>query len=137
MLFLVDPSVNPIYYKIALFGALLVMAYFEARFYSKEGHLINRKDFLKISLSANAVIGLFLFIPVYWFDLLVLGMFIIRSILVGILYVKHTEGRTTQQARASFIYTMFFNIIVFVGYNLVFFLASLFIGVIVGIIFYI
>ena len=134
MFFLAFPDSNIIYYKLALFGALMVMAFFEAKFYINDGNLKNKKDFYKVAFVANSIVGLFLFLPIYWFDLLVLVLYAIRSIPVGKFFVKYNNKKHKNQAVSSYIWTLPKNVVVFIGYNFVFFLISLFLGVIYGII---
>ena len=84
MILLIDQL---IWYKFALFGALMIMAYFEARFYINEHNLKNKNDFFKVSFIANTIVGLALFIPVFFFDLLGIGLYILRSYFVGRMFI--------------------------------------------------
>jgi hypothetical protein len=130
MFFLADPSVDVIYYKIALFGALMVMAYFEAWFYTRENILPNKRVFYRISFASNTIVGLFLFLPVYEFDLITIGVYLIRTIIIRHFYVIHNHKKTPQQANVSFLFLFFKVLLVFVAYNFVFFLGSLVVGLI-------
>lgn len=130
MLFLTDPSVNVIFYKLALFLALMVMAYFEARLYTHENILSDKRPFYRISFLANAIVGLFLFLPVYEFDLIVMGLYLLRTIVVGRFYIRLNHKKTTAQARTSVIFLFFKVLGVFVVYNMAFFLMSLLFGTI-------
>lgn len=136
MIFLAEPSVDVVPYKIALFGALMVMAFFEAKFYIDEHNLKGKKFFYKTTFIANTITGLFLFVPIYAFDLLVIGLYIVRSFFVGYLFIEHNDKKTRKQARISYLFTLPKNFVVFIAYNFVFFLAMLAVGIIVTIVTY-
>ena len=133
MIFIIDQI---IIYKFALFGALMVMAFFEARLYINEHNLKNKKEFYKVAFIANTITGLFLFLPIYWFDLLVIGLYFVRCIFVGKYFVKLNNKKTKKQARNSYIFTIFKNMMVFVAYNIVFMLGTFLFGIILSIILY-
>ncbi|AIO18076.1 hypothetical protein KQ51_00173 [Candidatus Izimaplasma bacterium HR1] len=118
------------YYKLAIFGALMVMAFFEAFFYINDDNLKNKRDFYKVSFIANAIVGASVFIPIYEFDLLAIGLYFVRSFFVGRIFIKLNTKKTKEQARNSYFFTLFKNMMVFVAYNLVFFLTVMLIGVI-------
>lgn len=118
-------------YKITLFSALMVMAYFEARFYIRSDNLKNKNAFYKISFIANSLVGLSLFIPVYQFDLIAIVLFVVRSFIVGKLYILSNHKVTKKQATKSFWILQPLNLLVLFIYNVVFFLVIMFGGMLI------
>ncbi len=123
-------GLNPIFifFKFSVFVSLMLMAFLEAKLYIDDGNLKNKKTFYLISFISSIIVGSFLLLPVVEFDLMTLGLYVIRTIVVGILFVKYNHKKTNTQARNDFLWVTLRIVLAFVLFNFVFLLLLAIIG---------
>ena len=139
-----DLTNRPLDYAVAIFITFMVIAFFEAYFYCKDNGIKEKAVFFKISFISNAILGIIFFIPYYYIDFVVLGLYVVRSVIVHKWYYEYNPKTRRDQSRASFIYTQMLVFFVLCLYNLAFFIirgifgyfAYALIAIILGLLYY-